>query len=107
MTTQELIVKYIKDNPGCIKAMYYEEDQAGIDESCLLNPEDWEFIDGTKFDPVTEQESLDLEDDSHWIVNTKVSWSCDGIVIVLDKWDTHHQYRHQLDDGRGFDIQED
>lgn len=107
MTTQELIVKYIKDNSGCIKAMYYEEDQADVDESCLLNPEDWEFM-NHMCDPVTEAESeADDDSDQHWVLNTKVSWNCDGIVFLVDKLGTVTGYSYRLDDGRWFDIQED
>lgn len=106
MTTQELIVKYIIDNPGCIKRMYYQEDQAEVDESCLLNPDDWEFIlDGPA---VSEEESAaDQDDDRHWIMNRNTTWNCDGIVFLVDKPGTVTGHEFKLDDGRWFEIQED
>lgn len=56
----EKIVKYIKDNPGCIKEMYLEEDWPNVHEEHLLNVDDW-FIheqdledDGGEYGPLSE-----------------------------------------------------
>jgi hypothetical protein len=63
------IVKYLKANPGCIKALYDAEDRPIIDESELLDPNDW----------------VDVTEEPDFVVweNENVSWG-DGIRFCFE-----------------------
>lgn len=117
MTTQELICKYIVDHPGCIKEMYYEEDQADVDETSLLNPDDWKVLDYNTGDETTEEAWFEtdygIESDSCDLINQTTKW-CDGIIFHVSR---HGKllFENQpksfvgkfLDDDREIDIEED
>ncbi len=116
MTTQDLIVDYIRNNPGCIREMYHEKDQGDVDEISLLNPEDWKVIDPDTGLEITEEIWFETEegqasDSCDWI-NETTKW-CDGIIFHVSR---HGKllFENQpdgfigqfLDDGREIDIQE-
>lgn len=91
MTRPETIVKYIKDNPGCIKIMYGEQDQDKVDESLLLNPGDWElhpeYIEVDKDEPwINDNINIIMGywDENKWI---KCNGWCDGIIANFDDGD--------------------
>ena len=119
-TIPELIVKYIKDNPGCIKAMYYPQDRDGIKEEFLLNPDDW-IMTNCDGDPITSPEP---GEDQWWENNNEriiigywrnevwvecQGW-CGGIVALIDgdqeEKDERCRGQHKLDNGLRFNFQE-
>ena len=98
MNVPEMIVGYIQDNPGCIKNLYYSEEQSGVDESALLDPCDWQLLNNEKGCWMNTSNKVIS---GYWDVESWVDcdgW-CDGIVVNIDTYGLL-----AFHDGTRFDI---